>query len=504
MGGLTASIEYANLILTGSKGPKRTAAALKKAQKDLVTDEWLQQIPVLHVGWLADSKEKKIMQEYGKYRVLNKEAESTTVAAGDVPVDAPAKKNVKKAKVKVKEDDTTSVDTETKPQEKKKTTKKKKPSLELEPVPVTSEFGPAPPWQNSEFCCQRPTPLKSVHNQQLVDELEIIRKQRALTSQIWSDKSYSGCLSAIKAFPYPVNKETLPMVAALRGVGQKMITVIEQYCETGHIVEAQQILSDPANPILFDFMSLYGVGPVSARSLYERGCRTVEDVIAQGKSLATQLDIEDCYSILPDLKMKIPRAEVEELARLVHSEVDSVCPGSHYKICGGYRRGKPDSSDVDIIISNNDTSTPFISERLGIINQVLDQLRAKNLMPFAVNVMGGAEATDLKSETRGHLDIAEIVVLPPKSDKIPTPRHRRIDLVFCSPFIYGAAVVGWTGSTNFEKDIRRWAKTKGYKFDSSGLVSQSTRELVETRDEMDVFRILELEYMPPELRNCDA
>lgn len=493
LGALTATIDYANLILTGVRAPKRVALALKREQKDLVSDEWIAKLPVLHIDWLADCVKKQIMQEYGPYRVIR----------GDGAEDAlPSTATTKRRRASSRGSPGDDLFGKRPRRELSSAVSDHSPSP---PLFVAANEADTPPYKNSEYCCQRPTPFKSTHNQRLVDELEVIRKQRALTSQQWSERSYSGCLSAIKAYPHPICRQDLKTVRELKGVGKKMIGLIEQYCDRGHIVEAQQIRGDPANEILFDFMDLYGVGPVSARGLYEMGCRTFEDVIAKGKSLATQLKVEDCYRILPDLKTKIPRAEVEEIARVIHAELEAICPGSFYKICGGYRRGKMQSNDVDIVVSNDDaTSAPFMSQRLEVINRLLLQLKKKGLMSYSVNIMGGGASEDFQRETRGHLDIAEIVFLPRASPSIPVPRHRRIDLVFCSPVIYGAAVLGWTGSRNFEKDIRRFAKYKGYKFDSSGLVTREEGKLVETRQEEDVFRILGLAWMPPELRNCDA
>lgn len=60
------------------------------------------------------------------------------------------------------------------------------------------------------------------------------------------------------------------------------------------------------------------------------------------------------------------------------------------------------------------------------------------------------------------LDIAEVVVLPPKSDTVPHSHYRRVDIIFSPLKTYGAAVLGWTGSRQFERDLRRIAQSRGY------------------------------------------
>ena len=84
------------------------------------------------------------------------------------------------------------------------------------------------------------------------------------------------------------------------------------------------------------------------------------------------------------------------------------------------------------------------------------------------------------------------------------PVHRRVDLVFCPLSVYGATVLGWTGSLTFERDLRLWAKSKGFNFSFDGLTNLAEECRVETRDEHAVFAALELPWMPPEWRNCDA
>jgi DNA polymerase mu len=98
---------------------------------------------------------------------------------------------------------------------------------------------------------------------------------------------------------------------------------------------------------------------------------------------ATPNDVEIVADKLPDISIKaalalreeldtpIPRAEVEQMHQVVMAELDKIQPGCHSTIVGGfvlsesyrlsatnstsrYRRGKPQSNDVDIVISHSD------------------------------------------------------------------------------------------------------------------------------------------------------
>jgi hypothetical protein len=139
--------------------------------------------------------------------------------------------------------------------------------------------------------------------------------------------------------------------------------------------------------------------------------------------------------------------------------------------------------------------------------QLLDDMKKRGLITHIVNISTphpNLEADpDPSAPPPVHIDIANIVVLPPASGA-HRALHRRVDLVFCPLHVYGATVLGWTGSLTFERDLRLWARTKGFNFSFDGLTNLAENTLVPTATERDVFELLQLPYMPPEWRNCDA
>lgn len=254
------------------------------------------------------------------------------------------------------------------------------------------------------------------------------------------------------------------------------------------------------------FTELYGIGPIGAKEAYNSGARSFSDVLNRGKSLATHLSAKESVRILADLCKPITRQECRDITNdimtLVRSVLDPDVKVKH-EICGGYRRGKTQTYDLDIIIRHNDPRSRALHMRL------LDEMKRKRLVTHIVNVSTPAPSLDSPSSSFGngkqgegvHIDIANIVVLPPLTPSNFVPVHRRVDLVFCPLRVYGATVLGWTGSMTFERDLRLWAKQKGYNFSFDGLTDLSVREagLVETKEEKDVFQVLGLQWMglPP-------
>src|SRR5271154_1540753 len=107
------------------------------------------------------------------------------------------------------------------------------------------------------------------------------------------------------------------------------------------------------------FATIYGIGPSTARKLYDLGLRTIEDLeryydVPSGADIASleaQLVTPNGAKIasdkLPDMSIKvalalreeldtpIPRDEVEQMHQVVMAELDKIQPGCHSTIVGG-------------------------------------------------------------------------------------------------------------------------------------------------------------------------
>ena len=90
--------------------------------------------------------------------------------------------------------------------------------------------------------------------------------------------------------------------------------------------------------------------------------------------------------------------------------------------------------------------------------------------------------------------------------------HRRVDIIITPWKTAGCAIVGWTGNTMFERDLRLYCKKElGYKFDSSGVRRLDNGVWVDLEAEADtlmekekkVFEGLGLEWREPTERCTD-
>lgn len=178
---------------------------------------------------------------------------------------------------------------------------------------------------------------------------------------------------------------------------------IDEYLATGHIAESEEILASDRFQTLELLASVYTIGNRKARELYnDWGCRTLEDLAEhyalkeagewdsgvvgegipsgykgsgsslrgnsarsgstpkrrsrdaarrrkEGKMSAAEI-VREWIGLKPDLDTKIPRAEVFEIETCVAAHLEALMPRCRYTVTGGYRRGKSESNDVDIVI----------------------------------------------------------------------------------------------------------------------------------------------------------
>lgn len=84
------------------------------------------------------------------------------------------------------------------------------------------------------------------------------------------------------------------------------------------------------------------------------------------------------------------------------------------------------------------------------------------------------------------------------NDKFPA---RRIDIRFVDYSQYYAALIYFTGSKNFNIQIRNKAIEKGYSLNEYGLIDKKTEKKIVLNSEKDIFEFLNIKYLKPCERN---
>ncbi|TDZ29575.1 DNA polymerase lambda [Colletotrichum spinosum] len=146
-----------------------------------------------------------------------------------------------------------------------------------------------------------------------------------------------------------------PEITRLPGCGSKVAELWHEWKESDRLREVDEAHADPKLSVLQAFYDIWGVGDATARDFYNKGWRDLDDVIEfgwQSLSRAQQIGVK----FYDEFKLKIQRDEVEAIAEDILKHARNFSPDFQMVIVGGYRRGKQDSGDVDVIISHPDES----------------------------------------------------------------------------------------------------------------------------------------------------
>ena len=377
---------------------------------------------------------------------------------------------------------------------------------------------PLPPSLRSIYSCQRSTPAQSP-NADFIAQLNIIKHARKLDrdDRGISALAYSKAIASIQAYPYTLTSPE--EVARLPNCAERYAEIFQEWKETGRVEEVQQIETDERMKSLTEFYEIYDVAEKTARQFYARGWRDLDDVISQGWDTLTpnqQIGVK----FYDDFKEKIPRDEAERIAAVVLRYANRVREGFHMVIVGGYRKGKTMCGDVDVILSHPDEdATDHVVEQI-VWNLAEDQWITHRLTVSTANSERGQQTINWRgsmSKTRGRgfctLDKALVVWQDAELAKNPDPGRRnprrRVDIILSPWKTAGCAVLGWSGGTMFERDLRKYCRNvKGVKFDSTGVrrlsdgkwldLEKGVNDLLEK--EKKVFEGLGLEWRDPEER----
>jgi len=318
---------------------------------------------------------------------------------------------------------------------------------------------------------------------EILGYLSIIRDDEG---KIQNAKAYKIASNNIKNYGKKHEIYSVDDVKDLKGIGKAMIHNInlilsvpyeewENYKKTG----IPDIDNYPNKEKLFTistFVKEKGIGPSKAQKSYDEGSRTVQDLIKSNPKNRTLKYSEDLKKRIPRRIIEMWTEDLSYLLEIINEENNT---NIQYTTAGSYLRGKETSGDIDIILyseKDNDVGKYFDD----IINYLSEQGYIKTIV------------------TKGNIK-CEILAYLPDSD---------IDYAFQVDFElinnyenYPYALLYFTGSREFNIELKEHAKYLGYKLGSHEMIDNRTEEKVIVSNEREIFSVLNIEYVDPQHRD---
>jgi DNA polymerase/3'-5' exonuclease PolX len=309
----------------------------------------------------------------------------------------------------------------------------------------------------------------------IIADLDILRRTSSTEpAGVFKARSYEGAIQYLRALPTPIRSlEDLPAYKKGDKLTGKLREKVVERITTGVMAEAERARAERAPDSIEAFLGVYGVGPKKALDLIAAGYRTIADLriaaVANPKLLNKNQRIGLQY--YEDLQQRIPRAEMDEHAARLMAAKPAALEGV---IVGSYRRGRPDSGDIDMLVRTTDAS--------------VDAGKALAAYVGALKAAGYIKEVLALGEHKC-LAIAQL------GEGVPA---RRLDLLVTPPAEFAFAVLYFTGSDGFNVRMRQIALERGYTLNEHALTEVRTKEAVTgINTERDIFDFLHMVWREP-------
>ncbi|KAK2586716.1 hypothetical protein KPH14_011751 [Odynerus spinipes] len=324
-------------------------------------------------------------------------------------------------------------------------------------------------------------------NQDICDFLmELANYERNVSKNVYKYNAYrkaSGTLSTLtKRVKSGEEARKLP------GIGPKIAQKVDEYLQTGKLRKLEEINKDENNVAINLLTRVSGIGPAKAKELVDAGIKNLDSLRKHQDKLNHVQKIGLKY--FDDFEKKIPRAEIAEIEHIFKKYIHELSKEYVITICGSYRRGKEESGDIDVLI----THPSYTSE----------ERESKKKVDLLKNIVENLEKNKLITDTIsiGPTKFMGVCRIPGDESK----PFRRLDIRLVPYDQYYCAVLYYTGSDLFNKNMRAHALKKKYTLNEYTLKRLTEEgvpgEAEKITSEKDIFRILGLPYKEPKDRNA--
>ena len=276
-----------------------------------------------------------------------------------------------------------------------------------------------------------------------------------------------GNIHQFQAYKNVVNKlsqlKSFNNLKNIEGFGAGILGKVDEFMTTGKMQVLEDMKKDKKLVALVELQKVYGIGPKLAQKLISQNIFTVKQLIEEfnsGKVLLTE-NQQLGLKYFDDLNTRISREDAERMVKYISGKLKS-----ETLMMGGFRLGKKDGKDLDLVVVSEDKEE--LMERLG---------------------------KDMKAVLESGSDMVMVLM------KFPFMKHVvHVDFRFAPKKLKAFYTLYFGSGENFSRKIRQIAKDKGYTLSDKGFKKEGKFINKEFPEEKDIFEFLNVEYVKPENR----
>jgi len=257
------------------------------------------------------------------------------------------------------------------------------------------------------------------------------------------------------------------------GVGRDLAGKIQEYIRTGTMKAYDELRQEVPGGLSL-LLSVPGLGPKTAKLLFDTlQVKDLHDLerLARGHKLSGLPGIKDKTeeNILKGIEMlkrgmeRQPLGKVLPLAKEIVNELRRNAPADKIQIAGSIRRWKETIKDIDILVTSQNP---------------------KAVMDAFVHLS----------------HVKEVIMRGPTKSSVIVHAGIQVDVRVVEEDSFGAALAYFTGSKAHNIRLREMAARAGLKLNEYGMFRERDGKKLGGRNEEDVYRLLGLPFIPPEMR----
>ena len=264
----------------------------------------------------------------------------------------------------------------------------------------------------------------------------------------------------------------------VRGIGDAMVDKITTLVTTGRLPYLEELRAT-VPPGLVQMLRINGLGPKKAKALFDlldidtieklqAACQNGEVAKLKGFGDKTAAKILEGVRFLGTVGNRVRFDQAYPLGVALLEQLQKLPGVIRSELCGSLRRRRETAKDIDILISSN-TPQPIMDAFVSLPNVM------------QVTGHGPTKSSIIASLTHGQ----ETIVL-----------NADLRIVTDEQFPY--AVLHFTGSKDHNIRLRQRAIDRGLSLNEYALSGENGN--VPCKDEAAVYRALDLDWLPPEMR----
>uniref|UniRef100_A0AAQ6A2I0 DNA-directed DNA/RNA polymerase mu n=1 Tax=Amphiprion ocellaris TaxID=80972 RepID=A0AAQ6A2I0_AMPOC len=347
------------------------------------------------------------------------------------------------------------------------------------------------------YACQRRTTLDN-HNVTLTDALSLLAENAELSDEDGRGVAFRRAAAVLKALPAPVT--AMSQLTGLPCLGDHSLRVIKDILENEASDEVESTKQSDRFKALKVLTGIFGVGSKTADRWIRDGIHNLHQLQESGATLnrAQQAGLEH-YN---DLNQQVTKAEADAITEIVQEAVVSVLPGAQ-----GFLLYQKTTRNSYLEVKDGPGRPSSNMDRFERCLSIF-KLAKKEERGIKVTVNTVKTRDSVRDHTQSETDQNPQSHSYERYELTNPPAHRqwravRVDLVVSPISQFAFALLGWTGSKLFERELRRWAgHEKAMSLSSHALYDNKQSRYLRAASEEEIFAHLGLEYIPPSERNA--